>query len=264
MVNMKNIIISLLLVVCFGPLNAVHSFEHASIQIYQNEAEDDLELNQETSLNIVWEQFLAKGGTLIRLEGNVKPFQLQVGDVVFPSCSGGQNRSQTLWAVLRPYSDKLVLMPPHATRYGFDPYNGLINWKRKEHGYKYDEFKKWSGFAKSTKFGWDLFADQLSRTELTTEEFNMLRSYYDKAYYNPENMSGMRRIYITFAKNAHVHLYRLVQTNDSLENVIVLFYPLEDLIAHPLPEWNTHRSSVKAYTELSNLIKLRLDLSLLK
>jgi len=230
--------------------------------IRADEADPDLEQNPEASLKKVMTEYLAKGGTLIRLDGYTEPFQIRLGDTIFPACSGGQNRSQTLWAILKPYSDKINLMPPHATRYGFDPYNGQINWHRKKHNKKNDEYIQWAHFPKSTKFGWELFDDLLSKTEASEEELKMLSEYYDNNYYNPSYSS--RRVYITFAQNAHIHLYRLSQTNPSLENVVVLFFPLPDLLRKPLPEWNTYPSSVKTYEEFSTLLRKYLDLAQLQ
>lgn len=134
-----------------------------------------------------------------------------------------------------------------------------MNWNRTHHIQSNDEFIKWAGFYKSTKFGWDLFNDWLSRNEATKSELEMMTDYYNSHYYNPSLTLGARRVYVTFARNAHVHLHRLNQTNATLENVFVLFYPIEDLIAKPLPEWETHPRSVKAYYELASMLEKHLD-----
>lgn len=213
-----------------------------------------------TPVSEAMEEYLAKGGTFIRMEGS-NTFKFQEGDVVFPACSGGQNRSQTTWALLHPYSQKLILMPPHATQYGLDPINGEANWlKIKEHQAN-DQFEAWAGFSKSEKFGWDLFPEVFSKKEATPEVIAPLKAFYDQKYYNPTHFENKRRVYITFQKNAHIHVYRLNQTNTSLKNVVVLCYPLDDLIKHPLPEWNTLPGSIRTYQELSKLIKKQLDLS---
>ena len=89
----------------------------------------------------------------------------------------------------------------------------------------------------------------------------VMSDYYNSHYYNPSLPTGTRRVYITFAKNAHIHLYRLTQTNASLKNVIVLFFPLEDLINAPLPEWNTYPYSVKSYAKFAEMLIAYLDFS---
>src|ERR1700722_3198157 len=92
-------------------------------RIDSHEVEKDLENQADSSVSTVLAEFRAKGGTFIRLDGDAPPYHLAAGDAVFPACSGGNNRSQTLWGVLLPYADQITLMQPHATRYGFDPYN---------------------------------------------------------------------------------------------------------------------------------------------
>lgn len=229
--------------------------------IFANEADEDLEMNESSRLEISIAEFTAKGGILIRMDGETRPFQLQAGDVVFPACSAGSNRSQVIWGLLRKY-EGISLQSPHATRYGFDPYNGKVNWKRSSHvPYPSDEFIKWSGVHKSTKFGWDLFGDWLAKNEATQNELALLTEYYNTRYYCPSISSDTRRIYITFAKNGHAHLHRLNQTNSTLENVFVLFYPLEDLIANPLPEWETFPRSFKTYANFAYMLEKYLDFS---
>lgn len=79
------------------------------------------------------------------------------------------------------------------------------------------------------------------------------------AYYSCEMTPDIRKVYITFAKNGHTHLYRLNEVNRSLENVVVLLFPLEDLIYTPLPEWNTYPYSIKSYCELAAILRSYLD-----
>lgn len=249
-------------------LNAVKGEEVPSIQqllVHAHEADEDLAEEPHSSLETSLQQFAEKGGTLIRLEGDEKPFQFAMGDLVFPSCSAGFNRSQTVWNLLRAYETKITLMPPHATRFGFDPYNGKVNWHRARFKpEKKDEFAAWSGVEKSPKLGWNRFADWPSESEATPAVLSKMRDYYDREYYNPDLPEGTRRVYVTFAKNAHAHLYRLCQANESLEGVVVLFFPLEDFIAFPLSAWNTYSCSVRSYEEFSSLLKPYLDLSQLE
>lgn len=232
--------------------------------MYANEADEDLELEESSDLQKSLSEFTTKGGTLIRMEEETPPFQFEVGDVVFPSCSGANNRSQTLWGFLRSY-DGISLQLPHATRYGFDPYNGKANWNRTTHHVRSDdEFLLWAGVNKSTKLGWNVFDHFLLTNEATADDLALMTEYYNTHYYNPNFPSHPRRIYITFAKNAHAHLHRLNQTNSNLENVFVLFFPIEDLIAHPLPEWDTPPRSFKAYQKLASMLEKYLDCSRLQ
>lgn len=230
-------------------------------EIDDREADDELQEDYETSLERSFYLFLAKGGRIFRLDEWSPPFKFAKGDVVFPSCAGANNRSQTLWNILQPYNTKITVMPPHATRFGFDPYNGLVNWHRAKHSFTQDEFQLWANVVKSKKFGWDNFESWLSKTEISPIELNILRQYFNQNYYNPRLSSETRKIYITFSKNVHIHLARLSETNSSLENVILLFYPISDLINHPLPEWQTYKRSKEAYVQVAALIRKHLDFS---
>jgi hypothetical protein len=253
-VFMKNALLLFLVYLIILPLIC-------SANITSLEADPTLESHVESSLQTSLNRFLSKGGTFIRQEGDKEAFPLLEGDIVYPSCSGGSNRSQTLWNLLRPYSDKIRLKQPHATQYGFDPYNGQANWLRQESSNMANEFQLWAGIPKSPKFGSEKFDSWLTKTSATPEELEVLTDYFNREYYNPNVPPGTRRIYITFGKNAHIHLYRLSQTNESLKNVFVLFYPLEDLIKNPPDEWNAAPRSIKTYVELSKLISRYLDLS---
>lgn len=208
-------------------------------------------------------EFEAKGGVFVRMENDTL-FQLRQGDVVFPACSAGQNRSQTIWASLLKFSDKITLMPPHATQYGLDPYNDQPNWLKAKEALSEEGFIAWAGLPKSEKFGWDLFPHFLEMKNPSQDNLSLLKDYFNKTYYHPEAYLKDRRIYVTFQKNAHIHLFRLNQTNESLEKVVVLFFPLDDLIKHPLPEWETEPGSLKSYKELSKLILKHLGVEFLK
>lgn len=89
-----------------------------------------------------------------------------------------------------------------------------------------------------------------------------MTKYYNTHYYHPDLPQGSRRVYITFTKNAHTHLHRLNATNGSLKDVYVIVYPIEDLIAHPLPEWETYPRSLKTYQELASILIKYLNFSL--
>lgn len=254
---MKLLYIAFFLVYFSSSLEAVQRYP-----IHMEETETDLQSQVESCLDTVYNDFIAKGGTILRLDENAEPFPLLPGDMVFPSCSGGFNRSQTLWNILRPFADKIILMQPHATQYGFDPYNGCLKWDRVKRNHEYsDEYPLWAGTPKSEKIGWDVFGDFIGKSEPSPEDQKQMSEYYNQYYFHPDVPEGTRRVYITFAKNAHIHLFRLAKTNASLKDVVVLFYPLEDLIHQPPPEWNTEPRSVKAYTEMSRLLTSRLDFS---
>lgn len=225
-------------------------FMNISLQAsYILPSESDKEIE---SVETCIERFLQKGGTLVRLEKEVK-FSLLPGDVVFPSCSGANNRSQTLWVLLKRFPN-IELMPPHATRIGFDPVYGRPNWNGTKHKHLDDQFILWAGYPKSEKFGWYLFEDWLGNDNASQDTLLEMTAFYDKNYYGL-NLEGKRRVYITFAKNAHIHLKRLSETNDRLDNVVVAFFPLDDLINEPLKEWNTVPRSVKSYEELTKLLE---------
>lgn len=244
------------------PSKSIQDFIHLS------EADPDLQQNETTCLQQCMDEFIKKSGTLIRLEENddLEKFHIIEGDAIYPACSGGNCRSQTLWVLFRDFNDKIVLFPPHATRYGFDPYNNKVNWHR-----TYivappeDEYTLWTGTPKPTKFGFDVFAEFNDIEDMPEEELKVLSDYYSQNYYGSESSwngrKGKRRIYFSFAKNTHAILYRLNQTNDTLENVIVAHIPMEDLISHPLPEWDTYPLSVTAYTQLSQILHNFFDFS---
>lgn len=211
--------------------------------------EDEKIESRESCVN----KFLEMGGTLVRLEKN-EILILQPNDIVFPSCSGANNRSQTLWVLLKQFPN-ITLMRPHATKFGFDPIYGKPNWKGTVHQHRDDQFIKWAGFPKSEKYGWDQFLPWLDKEEADEKTLQEMKAYYDQNYYGFRSAQNQRRVYITFAKNAHIHLYRLIQTNERLDQVVVAFYPLDDLINKPSTEWNAAPRSVKAYEELTKLLK---------
>lgn len=237
--------------------------------LFMSEAEDDLQQNEETGLEHCVQAFLEKGGLLRRLgdnQGGDNQFPIYEGDAVYPACSGGNFRSQTLWTLFRKYSDKIILFPPHATRYGLDPYNGKMNWHRNDgKDFSTDEYILWAGIQKPTKLGFDIFEPWMPKEEATKEELNKISEFYNQHYYGPDSSwngkKGKRRIYFSFLKNTHAILHRLNQTNERLDNVIVVHFPIEDLVTNPLPEWNTVPYSAVAYTHLYQMLQSHLDFS---
>ena len=206
------------------------------------------------------EVFLAKGGSFQSvMEG--ASFTLLPGDAVYPVCSGGFCRSQTLWALLLPYAHQIILFPPHAARHGWDPYNRKINrYRNQSMESGPDEFILAFGIDKAVRFGFD----QATPWE-TANNLSDMTAYYDTHYYGPEShwqgSQGQRRVYIAFANNTHVVLRRLVQTNDCLDGVIVIGIDYEDLISYPPASLNTHRRSQLAYEYFANKLTPLLNLS---
>ncbi len=233
--------------------------------------EEEMEKNPHTTAQQCLQTFIQKGGILQSIphlsETNEPVIRLQIGDAVYPICTGGWCRSQTLWTVLKPFSDKIVLFPPHAARVGWDPYNGRINrYRNYDNEALYDEFYLCFGIDRAPRFGFENTA-HWSAVELvpTREGIKAIEEFYDRHYFGPESSwqdkKGKRRIYITFSKNAHVILHRLNQTNDNLYNVTVVAIDSEDIITSPPPFLYTLPRSVKAYDYFATLLTQVLDLS---
>lgn len=229
--------------------------------LFLTEADEDLQIHENSELEKVLFEFNSKGGTCIRINTDNPTMKaiLLPGDEVYPACSAGFYRSQTLWALLKKYEDKIMLIRPHATRYGFDPYNEQVNWHRKHNNIPIDEFELWFSIPKAIRIGFDIFGDLSEETIVSPEKLNEIKEYYDKAYYGPQ--SGSRRVYMSFDKNTHVILYRLNQTNENLDNVIVYHFPLQDLVTNPLVEWNILSRSDQAYRQFSRILLELLDFS---
>lgn len=239
--------------------------------LFPHEADRDLQADEATSINNVLSKFQTQGGTFIRIgmPETGKTIQLRPGDAVYPICSAGYNRSQTLWFTLKPYQDKIVLFPPVGARYGFDPFNGKINWNLNiTHEKGHDEFFLWAGEPKATRFGYEQFGHLRGQETVTEEQLAQVLHFFNQHYYGPESnwkgQKGQRRIYISFDRNTHVVLHRLAQTNASLENVLVMHLPFNDMVANPLPEWNTFKQSAIAYEKFAQLLKALVDVQLLQ
>lgn len=233
--------------------------------------DEDLEKDSVTSSKNCLQDFFHKGGVLQSISNlslvthpNVR---LHMGDAIYPVCSGGWCRSQVLWAILQPYSDKIVLFPPHAARLGWDPYNGQIN---RYHKYAqkivFDEFSSYFGIEKAVRFGfehassWSLIAESPTAADIKT-----ISQFYDQHYFGPNSAwrckQGKRRIYITFSNNTHVVLHRLNQSNENLKGVIVVGINSEDIITFPPDFLNTTPRSTKSYEHFSKLLTRLFDFS---
>lgn len=229
----------------------------------------DLEKNPSTAAHQCIKVFLQKGGSLQSIsnlsDSAVSSIQLNVGDAVYPICSGGWCRSQALWAILKPLSDQIVLFPPHAARVGWDPYNGQINrYRNYAQEEVYDEFSSYFGMEKSLRFGFEHDSEwRLIEKSPSKEELQKITQFYDEHYFGPNSSwhqrQGKKRIYITFSNNAHVTLFRLNQSNENLKDVTVIAIDSEDLITYPPSFLNANQRSVKAYENFSNLLRRQIN-----
>lgn len=215
--------------------------------------------------------FFKKNGILqsipdLSQEDVAPPVRLNLGDAIYPVCSGGWCRSQALWAILHPLSNHIILFPPHAARVGWDPYNGKINRYR---NYALetdpDEFSTFFGMEKSLRFGFENTSEWKSVEEQPTDEsLETISKFYDQYYFGPQSSwqgkQGQKRVYITFSNNAHVVLYRLNQANDDLKGITVIAIDAEDLISHPPIFLKTTPRSLKAYQYFSSLLTRIFDL----
>lgn len=235
--------------------------------------ENDLEKNQSTNLETSLKTFFAKGGMLKVIKNCSATYhqsiQLLPNDIIYPICSGGFCRSQTLWALLKQYDSQVILYPPHAARYGWDPYNDKINrFQNIAKEQVHDEFEQYFGFEKSVRFGfentesWNSFEEQPS-----LENLQSISQYYNQHYYGsnnlPDEQKKLRRVYIAFANNAHVVLHRVNQANESLHNVLVIAINSEDIITTPPDFLMTSSRSKKAYAHFADLIYNLLDFQFL-
>jgi hypothetical protein len=210
------------------------------------------------------QSFIEKGGTLKcvnNLSAVTAPvIQLNKEDAVYPICSGGWCRSQSLWGFLRPYSDHIILFPPHAARVGWDPYNGQVNrYRNYAAELEYDEFSGYFGLEKTLRFGFENNeAWQAIEAMPTTEGLQSITDYYNEHYFGPhsswQGRQGKKRIYIAFAQNAHVVLLRLCQANEELNDVTVLAVNSEDIITQPPECLNATPKSVKSYGHFVQLL----------
>lgn len=235
----------------------------------------DMEKNQETSGQKVLDEFIAKGGHFYAISpwdlenSTCKTIAFNPNDSVYPICTGGFCRSQTLWALMQSVKDRIVLFPPHATRYGFDPYNGEMNWHRNkmELGPWPDEFEMAFGLPKTARFGFPEFMKykDLKAAEVTPDILTEIKDFYSTHYFGPDSQwngqKGQRRLYIAFAVNAHVIMYRLNQCNDDLSQVYVYFIDSPDYITKPMIEWNLIPRCKETHERMAEVLRPILDFS---
>lgn len=233
--------------------------------------ESALEFDPETRAKKCLDEFFQKGGNLefipSLMEEVQSKFKLSPGDAVFPVCSGGWCRSQTLWAILSRYSDQIILFPPHAARMGWDPYNGQINrYRNYDNEVLSDEFTHFFNFEKAQRFGFENTPEwELIEKSPTSEGLKKISQFYDQYYFGPEShwqgKQGKRRIFITFSHNTHVALLRLNQNNESLEDVTILSIQSDDIISLPPEGLNTSSRSQKAYEYFTIILRKVFDFS---
>ncbi|MBS4169044.1 hypothetical protein [Parachlamydia sp. AcF125] len=202
------------------------------------------------------QQFKIKGGHLHIVktfsEKSENRFTFQLGDALYPVCSGGTCRSQALYEFLQRKldHDNFVLFPPHAARCGYDPYNGEVRYYTAAP--IVDEFESFFGKKRTTRFGYDHASDwHDSQGAVTAEKIALIKTFYDTSYYGPQShfqgRTGKRRVYMAFAHPTHAVLKRLLETNDTLEKVVLVAIPLADEITTPSPEAGIRGGSPEAY-----------------
>lgn len=203
-----------------------------------------LESVNEWSLANCERKFLNCGGMLV-IPGQ---FKIEEGDALYPVCSGGVCRSQTLYLLLKELLEKknVRIFPPHASRRGLDPYNGEIQIHREI--VMHDEFEKAFNLQRCLQFGFDQ-REKWLQSGLNVEE---IKRYYDENYFGP--IPAKRRVYIAFSSPVHVILKRLIETNEHLEGVAVVAIPLIDEISHP-PSPEIASGSTEAYFAFLNKIR---------
>ncbi len=190
------------------------------------------------------EKFQKRGGTVHFLPGEV---DLQDGDFLYTACSGAQCRSQALHLFLQQkITTTMRLHLPHASRRGYDPYNGLMHIHRERK--IEDQFEQYFGRSKAERFGYDQVHKWICGEGW---DIPTIREYYDREYFGPS--SAKRRLYFAFAKPVHVIIKRLIDANDDLSRVHVIAIPLEDEITSP-PEGLTG-GSCEAYQRFMKLLE---------
>lgn len=249
----------------------IHSISELSKEEIVFKKDEDLERTPNTSAQKCLQEFSQKCGTIQCIssftEMIVPKVRLNLGDAIYPICSGGFCRSQALWAILHPFSDQIILFPPHAARVGWDPYNGQINrFRNYAQESVPDEFKAYFGIEKAQRFGFENDSEwKFIEQSPTSEELNKISQFYDQNYYGPSSswrgQKGKKRVYIAFSNNAHVALYRLNQTNDDLKEVTLIAIESEDLITYPPSFLKATSRSTLAYEYFTDLLRRVLDLT---
>lgn len=247
----------------------------------------NLEKKPNCSAQACLDTFISNGGTFLSFDHFPRKeeprFTLYPDDAIYPICPGGLARSQALWAFFLPFKNKIVLFPPHAAIYGWDPYDGEFHPICPCHlNFSNDQFSSYFKVEKPKYFASEMFTTwekikkafeasslmNFLKTKNPSEDISQITKYYDEHYFGPNSsykeQTGKRRIYITFAQSTHVILYRLIQSNPSLKDVVLIHIDLEDIVANPCGSLNIIPRSQAAYAQLEKILEDIFDISRLK
>lgn len=233
--------------------------------------DDDLQKDPSSCVSSCLSAFMGRKGTIVGFSDEdmkqEKQFEILPGDAVYPICSGGVCRSQTLWAKLHSYQDKIVLFPPHAARHGWDPYNGRVNRSRNIGQEDIpDDFFKYFKLERATRFGFEFSAEWAQMA--VTGRLDEISEYYSVQCFGPNSSflgrRGKRRVYIAFSNNIHVAMHRLIQANESLSEVVLVAIDWEDMVTHPPAHLNIASRSSAAYSHFDRRLSNVLDTNLSK
>lgn len=205
------------------------------------------------------DEFEAKQGKLIIInpaDESPTVFTVVPGDDIRISCSAGWCRSQTLFQIFEKYQG-ITNRAPHGARDYLDPATGKAKWTvNLEKESLPDEFEDYFGVPKALRFGHEEFSHLRDNINPSQELLEKVSDFYNANYYSPESCDSEsgRNVYITFAANAHVILYRLNQTNLDLSRHVVVVIDLDDYITSPLTEWNTYPRSTTSYKNYESIL----------
>lgn len=198
------------------------------------------------------ERFIQRGGSLRFLELNQPVALFEKGDALYPVCSGGLCRSQSLLQLLKPLQQglDLLLFAPHASRQGYDPYQGQVQIHRLPK--VADDFEAYFGCPRIPQFGFDQAERWRQQGDMKDPEVvSSILGYYNRHYFGPESSvqgkKGKRRVYLVFAGPVHVVLKRLGEANADLSSVVVAAIPLQDEISNPPEYLQVPSGSLPAY-----------------
>lgn len=208
---------------------------------------EDHRLKKSFPLNECLKHYLERGGTLIPIYRDVSGHLLgsipvMDNDLFYPVCSGAQCRSQVAYALLKILYPMHRVMPPHASRYGLDPYDGELHTI-----FRVNDFEAFEAVFRQPKcmpFG----NDEVNAEDFTVEE---LKTYFDEHYYG-KSFEGKRRVFITFTTPTHVVVKRLLESNERVDDTVVVAIPLPDEITVPPEEIES--GSLEAYQRFVHLL----------
>lgn len=223
-------------------------------------------LEEIASLADCVKEFVRKGGSLQVLSKNkdgtlqedkmlIKPH-----DALYPICSGAQCRSQVLHTLLKKVPFPVTLFPPHAARYGHDPYNNRVNLDKRKPCEDDNAYIEAFGHPKSDFFG-NSFCCHFDAAGHFKERLNFFNDHFYGPNSHHEGKKGNRRTYIAFAEPVHATIKRLNETNACLKNVFVIAVPLIDEITHPPENKNFNKRSKEAYMAFADKLKPTLPLT---